>query len=191
MAQLFSPPRPGFAAILHNVDRVASKYANVDSDPVKRTVIRRLVASSTYSSTVHLGARSSKPAVLAAIDLNQLARHARGCWIFGARSLRGIHRPASTWIRDGCSSTAARRRGSLATRPRRPPAIDGDFGAGAAGDLARGIRSGNYEWVNSQLVDDYKQRLRVIKAALFERYPNRMSPSGHDATRQGWHPAFF
>jgi hypothetical protein len=51
--------------------------------------------------------------------------------------------------------------------------IDGDFGAGAAGDLVRGIRSGNYEWVNIQLVDDYKQRLPAIKAALFERYPNR------------------
>jgi hypothetical protein len=51
--------------------------------------------------------------------------------------------------------------------------IDGDFGAGAAGDLVRGFRSGNHEWVNSQLVDDYKQRLPAIKAALFERYPNR------------------
>ena len=51
--------------------------------------------------------------------------------------------------------------------------IDGDFGAGACGDLLRAIRTGNKEWVNKQLVEDYTQRLSAVKAALFERYPDR------------------
>jgi hypothetical protein len=51
--------------------------------------------------------------------------------------------------------------------------IDGDFGAGACGDLARAIRAGNREWANEQLVEDYTLRLPAIKAALFERYPHR------------------
>jgi len=51
--------------------------------------------------------------------------------------------------------------------------IDGDFGAGACGELVRAIRAGNREWVNGQLVEDYTQRLPAVKAALFERYPHR------------------
>ena len=51
--------------------------------------------------------------------------------------------------------------------------IDGDFGAGACGDLLRAVRAGNKEWVNEQLVEDYTQRLPAVKASLFERYPDR------------------
>ena len=41
-----------------DIDESASKYANVDSVPVNNTTISRLVASSTYTSAVHAGARS-------------------------------------------------------------------------------------------------------------------------------------
>jgi hypothetical protein len=52
--------------------------------------------------------------------------------------------------------------------------IDGDFGAGFAGDLVRALRAGNHEWVNAQLIADYRERLPTIKAALFECYPRRV-----------------
>src|ERR1700680_4831423 len=42
--------------------RVASKQLKVDSVTVKCSTIRRLVASSTYTSSVHAGARSSHQA---------------------------------------------------------------------------------------------------------------------------------
>jgi hypothetical protein len=51
--------------------------------------------------------------------------------------------------------------------------IDGDFGAGACGDLVRAIRAGNQEWVNCQLMEDYTRRLPAVTAALFKRYPHR------------------
>jgi hypothetical protein len=50
---------------------------------------------------------------------------------------------------------------------------DGDFGAGAAGDLAQAFETGNQDWANAELVADYKKRLPEIKTALFERYPHR------------------
>lgn len=50
---------------------------------------------------------------------------------------------------------------------------DGDFGAGAIGELARTLNAGDLDSVDTQLIDDYRQRLPTVKAVLFERYPLR------------------
>ncbi len=55
-ARLVAHSRSGDA---HRYSRVVSKYAKVDSVPAKRMSISRLVASSTYTIAVHIGARSS------------------------------------------------------------------------------------------------------------------------------------
>ena len=61
-----------------------------------------LAPTATLIGDVHIGARSSNQRCSQRsvwINSPRHARRARGCWIFGGRSLRGIHRPASIWIR--------------------------------------------------------------------------------------------